>query len=99
MRVLVKHFATVREIVGKKEESIEVEDGITVENLLKILSERYGQQFADYVFDRETGLPREHLQFLIDGKSATSLEGLKTKIPNGCQFAIIPPVGGGSPQL
>ncbi len=95
----MKHFATVREIVGKKEESIEVEDGTTVESLLKLLSKRYGQQFADYVFDRETGVPRDHLQFLIDGKSATSLQGLKTKIPNGCQFAIIPPVGGGQPRL
>jgi molybdopterin converting factor small subunit len=55
----------------------------------------YGQQFADYVYDKETGAPKEYLQFLINGRSAKSLDGFKTKIIDGCQFAIIPPVGGG----
>jgi len=95
LKVVVKYFASVREIAGKREESIEVEDGCTVGDMLKVLSNRYGAKFVEYVFDEKTGAPRDHLQFLIDGKSATSLQGLKTKLTNGCQFVVIPPVGGG----
>lgn len=95
LKVKLKYFATVREITGKREELLEVEDGATVESLLHTLSKMYGQKLVDYVFDKETGAPRDHLQFLIDGKSATTLQGLRTKIPDSCEFVIIPPVGGG----
>ena len=94
-KVTVKYFATVREIVGKREDSLEVEEGTTIEDLLHILSKIYGRQFADYVFDKDSSAPKDYLQFLIDGKSATVLQGLKTRLTDGCQFAIIPPVGGG----
>jgi len=94
-KVTVKHFATIREIVGKKEETLEVEEGTTLADLLHVLSKMYGQQFADYVYDKKTGAPKEYLQFLINGRSTKSLDGFKTKIIDGCQFAIIPPVGGG----
>ncbi len=91
----MKHFATIREIVGKKEETLEVENGTTLVDLLHILSKMYGPHFADYVYDKETGAPKEYLQFLINGRSARSLDGFRTKIVGDCQFAIIPPVGGG----
>jgi molybdopterin synthase sulfur carrier subunit len=94
-KVTVKYFATVREIAGKKEDVFQVEDGATVESLLQILSKMYGSKFENYVFDEKTHTPRDYLQFLVDGKSASTLQGLKTKITDGCQFAIIPPVGGG----
>ncbi len=95
MKITVKHFAELREIAGKREELLEVEDGTTVEDLLHILAKTYGHRFTNYVFDKETDAPSDHLQFLIDGRSATSLQGLKTKLTDGCQFAIIPPVSGG----
>lgn len=95
LKVTVKYFASVREIAGKREEVLEVEDGTTIESLLHILSKTYGSKFVDYVFDEKMHTPRDHLQFLVDGKSASTLQGLKTKIMDGCQFAIIPPVGGG----
>jgi molybdopterin synthase sulfur carrier subunit len=95
LKVTVKYFASVREIAGKREEQLEVDDGATVETLLNGLSRMYGQKFTEYVFDEKTHAIRDHIQFLIDGKSAITLQGLKTRIRDGCQFAIIPPVGGG----
>ena len=95
MRVKVKFFASIREITGKKEEDVEVPDNTTVEELIEILSSKYGREFSDYVYDERTGKPRDHLQFLIDGRSASTLQGLKTRLRDGCNFAIIPPVGGG----
>mgnify|MGYP001135338863 FL=1 len=95
MKVNAKFFASVREITGKREELVELKDGATVEELLKILVERFGKKFREYVFDVKTNSPRNNLQFLMDGRSVTTMNGLQTKLYEGCQFAIIPPVGGG----
>jgi molybdopterin synthase sulfur carrier subunit len=94
LKITVKFFTTLREIVGKKEEQIEFSRPITVEALLKQLSKSYGKEFVDYVFD-ELGNVRGHLQFLVNGKSITTMQGFKTKLNNGDQIAILPPVGGG----
>jgi len=94
IRVKVKFFTTLREIVGKKEEEIELSRSVTVEALLRQLSKTYGKEFEDYVYD-ELGNIRGHLQFLVNGKSITALRGLKTKLREDDQVAILPPVGGG----
>lgn len=97
MKVSVRFFTTLREIVGKREETLEFQKGevVTVEKVLKTLAERYGKEFTEYVFDGETGEVKGFLQFLINGRSASTLDGLNTKLKNGDVLAIIPPVGGG----
>jgi len=92
--VKVRFFTTLREIVGKKEEQIELSGSVTLEALLKQLSKKYGKDFEDYIYD-ELGNVRGHLQFLKNGKSASAEQGLKTKLGEGDQVAILPPVGGG----
>jgi molybdopterin synthase sulfur carrier subunit len=95
VKIKVKFFTTLREIVGKKEEQIEFSSrSVTVEALLRQLSRMHGKEFKDYVFD-ELGNVRGHLLFLVNGKSAATLQGLKTKLSEGDQVAILPPVGGG----
>lgn len=94
MRVTVKFFTTLREIVGKREEEFEFSRGTTVKELLKHLSESYGQAFKEYIYN-ERGRVKSYLQFLINGKSITTLKGFETRLKDGDKVAIIPPVGGG----
>ena len=94
MRVTVKFFTALREIVGKKEEELEFSRGTTVKELLKHLSEIHGQALKEYIYN-ERGRPKGHLEFLINGKSITTLKGFETKLNDGDKIAIIPPVGGG----
>lgn len=93
----VRFFASLRELVGKKVEYIEFQDReeVTVEKVLERLYEIYGKDFVEYVFDRETGEIRSYLLLLVNGRSTTTLEGLKTRIVDGDVLAILPPVGGG----
>jgi len=94
MRVTVKFFTALREIAGKKEEAFEFSRGTTIKELLKHLSENYGQAFKEYIYN-EKGRVKSHLEFLINGKSITTLKGFETKLNDGDKIAIIPPVGGG----
>ncbi len=94
MKVAVRFFTVLREITGKREVEIETPNAINIQDVLNHLSKLYGSRFVDYVFD-EKGSPRGYLQFLVNGRSATTLQGFETTLKDGDRVAIIPPVGGG----
>ena len=94
LKVTVRFFTTLREIVRKKEEQIEFPKPISVTTVLKQLSKKYGKDFDDYMFD-ELGDLHGHLQILVNGQSVSTMKGLNTKLSDGDQVAILPPVGGG----
>jgi len=97
LRVSVRFFTSLREITGKKEETLEFSDDVkvTLDKILGTLSSQYGKGFVDYVYDAKTHEVKGFLQFLINGKSASTIKGLQTELKDGDVLAIIPPVGGG----
>jgi molybdopterin synthase sulfur carrier subunit len=94
MKVTVKFFTTLREITDKREEEIKFSNDLTVGELLEQLSKKHGRKFMGYIYDKK-GNVQSYLQFLVNGRSITTLEGFKTKLKEGDRVAIIPPVGGG----
>ena len=95
MKVNVQFFAGVRELVGLREETLELPEGGTVRNLLDLLVEKHGQGLRDYVYDPKSDELRRSLQILVGDKPTSVLNGLSTVLTDGCVLAIIPPVGGG----
>jgi MoaD family protein len=97
LKVSVRFFTSLREITGKKEETLIFarNESATVGAALAKLSKRYGKRFENYVFDRSTGGVKGFLQFLVNGRSASITGGLDTMLADGDVLAIIPPVGGG----
>jgi molybdopterin synthase sulfur carrier subunit len=95
--VKVRFFTSLREIVGKREETLTFVDSVkvTVDLVLKTLSKKYGDAFTEYVYDAKTGQPKNFLQFLINGTSTSTLNGLQTELRDGDVLAVLPPVGGG----
>jgi MoaD family protein len=97
LQVSVRYFTSLREIVNKKEETLKFPEGekVTVNIVLKTLSQHYGKRFVEYVYDAETGEARGFLQFLVNGKSAATQNRLQKELEDGDVLAILPPVGGG----
>ena len=97
MQVSVRFFTSLREIVGKREETLRFPEGsrVTVDVVLKTLVQCYGERFVEYVYDEKTGGVKGFLQFLVNGKSATTLDGVQTELKDSDVLAILPPVGGG----
>ena len=94
MKITVRFFTVLRELTGKKEEKLEFSSSVTINELLDYLSKKYGRQFTEYIYNA-SGKPRGYLQFLVNGKSITTLQDFKTRLKEGDKVAIIPPVGGG----
>jgi len=97
LQVSVRFFTSLREILGTKEETIEFPESgeVTVGNVLEKLKQRYGKPFVEYVYDQKTGEMKGFLQLLVNGKSASALNGMQTELADGDVLAILPPVGGG----
>lgn len=97
MEVKVRFFTNLREIVNKRKETLTVASGekVTVDLVLKTLAQEYGNPFREYVYNGKTGQPKNFLQFLVNGTSTSTLNGLETELKDGDVLAILPPVGGG----
>ncbi|MEM2211346.1 MAG: ubiquitin-like small modifier protein 1 [Nitrososphaerales archaeon] len=95
MRVLIKAFATLREILGSTGQiQLELKDNINVNTLLNILAEKYGEQFTRYIFN-EKGELNPFVKIFINGRNIEFLKGLETELKNGDVITLIPPVAGG----
>ncbi|MCJ7505910.1 MoaD/ThiS family protein [Candidatus Bathyarchaeota archaeon] len=95
MRVNVKYFATLREVIGIREEQIELQENSTTRDLLGRLAERHGPRFKYLVTEMTTGVLRADMLFLVDGTSMNDLQELETRLTDGCTVAFVPAVGGG----
>jgi MoaD family protein len=93
----VRFFTILREVTGKKEETLRFKSNetVTINTALDVLAKRYGKNFVGYVYDRKTRVVKGFLQFLVNGRSAPTSDRLETKLADGDVLAIIPPVGGG----
>ncbi len=80
----VKFFATLREITGRREETV---PGETVGEVLNFLYDKYGEDFR-----RE--LERKSM-ILVNGKNVEHLKGMDTEVKEEDEVSIFPPAGGG----
>ena len=65
-----------------------------MKEVLEALARRHGRAFKEYLYDDRNRV-REHLQILVNGKSASLMEDLETRLKEKDVVAVVPPVGGG----
>jgi MoaD family protein len=97
LKISVRFFTILKEITGKKEEILVFQEGerVTINFVLKQLSEKYGAEFSNYVYDPKSREVKGYLQFFINGQSFVTLQGLESALIDGDVLAIVPPVSGG----
>ncbi len=87
-QVTVKYLMAFSQVTGKKSETLAIEDGLTVENLLQQLYSRYGRKLKKLV---ETDLDNRSVIFVVNGEE----KDLSTSLNEGDEVLISYPVGGG----
>ena len=92
MIVQVKAFANFRAILGK-DSIVSLEEGSTIRDLLDNLSASH-HGLSSTIFD-EFGRIKEYVILMKNRKNIDSLGGLETKLYDGDEVAILPPIAGG----
>ena len=87
-QVKVKYLMVFSQVTGKMEENVLIHEGGTIEDLLKILYNRYGRKFKKLI---EQDLENRSVIFVVNGES----KEVKTPLMDGDEILISYPVGGG----
>ena len=93
-RVVVRYFGPLRDIVGKRSDSISIEDSATLLDLLETLAGKHGTKFRNFLFGPD-GSVRDGIAFATDGDSTPSSKLQRTRCLNIEEFVILPPISGG----
>jgi MoaD family protein len=94
MEITVRYFTVLSKLTEKRQEKIKLKEGSTLEDMLTLLVQRYGENFERYV---SSGRARKGLQLvlLLNGQDAAQLNGLKTTLHDGDTVTLMPPIAGG----
>jgi MoaD family protein len=93
-QVRIRFFGMLKEMIGKREESLQIEDSASISDLIKLLSTKHGKRFAGFVFDQKGSL-REGFAFAVNGDSLSESKLESTKCRDVKEFVILPPISGG----
>lgn len=92
MKVKVKFFAPFRELFGAKESEMELKGAPDVQELLNLLCD--SDERRDKIFD-QFGELSSYVMILKNRQPIQILDGVRTKLEEGDEIAIFPPVSGG----
>lgn len=94
MEIIVRYFTVLREVTKKRQESFKIKEDSTIEDMLAVLTEKYGENFERYV---SSGKGKKGLQlvFLLNGEDIAQFKGTKTRLHDGDTVAVVPPIAGG----
>jgi MoaD family protein len=89
--ITLRLFASLRDLVGKKEVQIE-QDSVMLKDLLKQFAESYGEKAKSFLFDNE-GNAWQSVMLLINDQPAD--RDLQNIIKSGDVVSILLPTAGG----
>ena len=99
MKVVVRLYLFLRDVLGSKEVALELSEGSSVSELLQIIREQYGLPdristgYGNLILienDQPTGLI-----VLVGGRNIKKLQGMATVLEDGSVITLFPPAAGG----
>ena len=91
MTVSVLLYGSLASVAGTTATNVEAS---SVSGALKSLSEQYGEDFKDKLYD-QSGNPRRFINIYVNGRDYRFLKKLDTELNTDDEVSLIPAVSGG----
>ena len=92
IKVIIKFYAQLREFLKESKIEIELEEGTNILQLMEFLCKIY--DLREKIFNKKNELNKQ-IMILKNGRQIEFLEGIKTKLGDGDEIALFPPIMGG----
>lgn len=92
MKLKIKLLKPFSDAVGKGELELDF-DGVTLEDLLKVLVNRYPQLKKE--FYTKAGKLTDYMCMFVNDKPISALNGVNTELKNGDELLFFVPISGG----
>jgi sulfur-carrier protein len=89
----IRLFATVRDVVGRKNINVPFQAGDTVRNLIDAINANH-PQLGEKLLD-ESGALSSSIHIYVRGRNIEWLNGLDTMIGESDDVFVVPPIAGG----
>ncbi len=98
MNIDICIFANLRDILGIKQKSIQIEKNSTVQSILNLINSTWsnGKEFYDEVVDASSKKLKDYVKIILNGQILFAKDALQTRITQeNSNLSIFPPLGGG----
>ena len=95
MKVKVQYLGFIKNMLNKKEEYLEIEEGASLSDLLNKLAGTYGASFRKEVYEPGVNKIKTGFSVTINGIFIGQLGGLDAKLSDGDQVLLMSLVTGG----
>jgi len=85
----------IKEIIGKREVKIDIPDNSSLSKFISEIIRRWGISITDMLFEPGSKKLNSHLRLMVNGQDIAFLDGMDTKLKDGDEVMIFPPVSGG----
>ncbi|MBW1851944.1 MAG: MoaD/ThiS family protein [Deltaproteobacteria bacterium] len=93
--VKVQTILDIKRILGKREVELLVPEKSTVEDLLRNMVERWGDELSSRLFEPGTRRLFSHIQIMVNGRAIGFLNRMETVLQDGDEVLLLPPAAGG----
>ena len=96
LKVTVDYLGSVKQSLGLKQaEQIELKNGASVLDLLRLLAEKHGDPFKKSVYEPNAPDLKPYYILSINGLLTNQLNDIETKLKDGDRLIFMPVVSGG----
>ena len=96
MKVTVDYLGSVKQTLGLKQpEQMQLEDDVSLVDLLSMLAEKHGDAFKESVYEPKDSDLKPYYILSINGVMLNQLNGLETVLKDGDKLIFLPVVTGG----
>jgi MoaD family protein len=95
MKITVEYLGFIRNMLSKRTEELELEEGTSLKELLSKLSERYGTEFKKQVYEPEQRDVKYGFVVTVNGILMDQLKGVETPLKNGDHVILMSLMSGG----